>query len=190
MKFVTELVGFQPSNEQEAKDRQVILDYVDHFKDGVLFRSNEIGHITSSAFIVNKSCDKALMIYHNLRDVWAWTGGHVDGDEDFLGVAVREAMEETGIAELTPLSDGIASMDILNMQGHIKNGKYVNCHLHLSVAYMFSADEHLPVRIRPQENKAVRWMDFSEFTESRFDKYDLYLYRKLIGYAKKYMNQT
>jgi len=61
-----------------------------------LLRDNEIAHITSSGFILNKSLDKALLIHHNIRNVWAWTGGHADGNSNLLEVAIQEAVEETG----------------------------------------------------------------------------------------------
>ncbi|WMM23788.1 GNAT family N-acetyltransferase [Tissierella sp. MB52-C2] len=54
---------------------------------------------------MNKSLDKVLMIHHNIRNTWAWTGGHVDGDSDFLHVAIKEAKEETGINTFTALTN-------------------------------------------------------------------------------------
>ena len=57
--------------------------------DDVLVRDNEIAHITSSGFIVNKLRTKVLMIHHNIYNSWGWTGGHADGDEDLLYVAMK-----------------------------------------------------------------------------------------------------
>lgn len=39
------------------------------------------------------------MIYHKIYNSWAWTGGHSDGDNDLLHVAMKEAKEETGIKD-------------------------------------------------------------------------------------------
>jgi len=103
---------------------------------------NEIAHITSSAFIINKDKDKVLMVYHNIYNSWSWVGGHVDGEEDLLYVAMKEAKEETVIKNVSPVSDNILSMDILPVLGHrhIRKGKYVPPHLHLSVTYLLEAD--------------------------------------------------
>jgi len=185
MGYREEIEAFIPHNEQEKKDRQVILDFIGVYGDQTLFRSCETAHLTSSAFIVNQTFDKALMVYHTLRDVWAWTGGHADGEEDLESVARREAEEETGITGLSLLSDGIGSIDILVMPGHIRKGEYVNTHLHLSVAYLYMADDTKPLRIAPEENKAVQWMDVSEFTDKYFAEDDVYLYHKLIRYARE-----
>ncbi|WP_235440347.1 hypothetical protein [Paenibacillus sp. DMB20] len=48
--------------------------------DDVLTRDNEIAHVTSSAFVVNKNRNKALMVHHNIFNSWSWAGGHADGD--------------------------------------------------------------------------------------------------------------
>ena len=38
-----------------------------------------------------------LVVYHIINDGWIYPGGHVDGAEDLLSVAVREVEEETGL---------------------------------------------------------------------------------------------
>jgi len=81
--------NYTPYNEQEEQDKEIILKWIDTFDD-VLTRNNEFAHFTSSAFVVNKTRDKALMIHHNIYNSWAWTGGHADGESDFLNVALRE----------------------------------------------------------------------------------------------------
>ena len=70
--------SYTPYNEQEIKDKEVILYCTKVFED-VLTRNNEVAHITSSAFVVNKVKDKVLMIHHNIYNSWSWIGGHADG---------------------------------------------------------------------------------------------------------------
>ena len=81
------------------------------------------------------------MAHHNIYRVWAWTGGHADGESDLLSVALREAREETGVTHLLPLSADIMSLDILPVWGHVKRGRYVTAHQHLNVSYLLVADE-------------------------------------------------
>ena len=95
-KLKENLEKFVPYNEQEETDKRIMLKYLKDFDD-VLTRQNEYGHFTSSAFILNKERTKLLMIYHKIYNSWAWTGGHSDGDNDLLYVAMKEAKEETGI---------------------------------------------------------------------------------------------
>ena len=97
-----------------------MLDYLHLFEGNILTRENEFAHFTSSGFILNENKDKVLMIYHNLYNSWAWTGGHADGEEDLLKVAIKEAKEETGVVNIQPLSTQIMSLDILPVWGHMK----------------------------------------------------------------------
>lgn len=174
---------YTPVNEQEIQDKKVILNYIEHFGPNVLLRDNEVAHITSSGFIMNKALDKALLVHHNIRNVWSWTGGHADGDEDLLYVSLKEASEETGIMNIQPLTDKIASIDILPVFGHVRKSNYVNAHLHLSIAYILITDESNEVRICPEENSGVEWFPIDKFTHQYFDKSDVYLYNKLISFA-------
>jgi 8-oxo-dGTP pyrophosphatase MutT (NUDIX family) len=190
MKYIKLIETYNPANAQEEQDKKIILNYIKHFENNVLLRDNEIAHITSSGFIMNKTLDKALLVHHNIRNVWSWTGGHADGDEDLLHVSLKEAKEETGIIDIHPLTDSIASIDILPVFGHIKNSKYVNAHLHLSIAYILIADEKNEVHICSEENSGVEWFHIDKFTQKYFDEGDVYLYNKLISFANKAANKT
>lgn len=181
MNYIKQIVDFSPANEQEAQDKKVILDYIKKFPHNILSRENEFAHITSSAFIMNESFDKALMIHHNIRNVWAWTGGHVDGDSDLLHIAIKEAKEETGVKNLIALTEDIVSLDILPVVGHMRRNKYVSGHLHLSVAYILIADEKEKLMVKEDENSDVRWFGLDKFTEDYFNSNDVYLYKKLIN---------
>jgi len=56
---------YEPYNAQEEQDKKMILKYLDLFED-VLTRKNDIVHFTCSGFVLNKSRDKVLMVYHNI----------------------------------------------------------------------------------------------------------------------------
>ncbi|MEG0765736.1 MAG: NUDIX domain-containing protein, partial [Pseudoflavonifractor sp.] len=129
--YADEIRAYRPKDDQEKEDQRIILEYIDRCPDNLLTRENEHAHITSSGFVVNEDATKVLMAHHNIYKVWAWTGGHADGDGDLLAVARREAQEETGIETLRPLSAHIASLDILPVWGHVKRGRYVVAHQHL-----------------------------------------------------------
>lgn len=183
--YIEEIAAFQPSNEQEESDQRAILWYLSQFGDEVLTRSNVIAHLTSSGFIMNPSLDRTLMVHHNILGAWAWTGGHTDGDADLLGVAVREAKEETGVQHIAPLSPKIASLDVLWVPGHVKRGAYVSVHLHLSVGYVLICGEDEAVRVKPDENTGVRWFDVEDLKAPLVLKDDEYLYGKLAAWARR-----
>lgn len=184
MDFVKQINSYIPQNDQEQQDKRVMLKYIEQFLHNILLRSNEFAHITSSGFIMNESLDKVLLVHHNIRNVWAWTGGHADGDSDLLYVAIKEAKEETGVNSVMPLMSNIASIDILPVFGHERKSQYVSAHLHLSIAYILIASEKETLTINEDENSGVSWFSIGKFTEDHFDAHDVYLYGKLIQRAR------
>lgn len=156
MSIRDDIARYAPFNEQEERDKAVILDFMDRHGDAFL-RSNLTAHMTASAWVVNAARDRVLMVYHKIYDSWSWTGGHADGEEDLLSVAIREVREETGVQSVRPVSEEIYSLEILTVDGHEKRGEYVPSHLHLNVTYLLEADEHEALRICEAENSGVRW---------------------------------
>ena len=187
MNYKEAIMAYQPVNEQEEAEKRVILEYINEYPDTVLLRENEKGHLTSSGFIMNKDLTKVLMIHHNIYNSWAWTGGHADGDEDLLYVAMKEAKEETGVVEIEPLMQEIASIDILPVWGHMKKGKYVATHMHLSVAYILIADENQTLHINEAENSGVKWIKIEDIEKECNEENVIPIYFKLIEKAKAYV---
>ena len=134
-----QIEAFCPYNEQETADRLQMLQDIDTFPV-LLTRANATAHFTASCWIVNPDRTKVLMAYHNLYQSWAWLGGHADGEEDLLAVALREANEESGIRAV-PVSRDIFSLEILHVAPHVKRGKFVCAHLHLNATYLLEADD-------------------------------------------------
>lgn len=149
--------SYIPRGEQEEFDRARMLACIDSFDD-VLTRDNSVCHFTASSWICDEDCRHVLMIYHNIYDSWAWTGGHADGCGDLASVALREALEETGLKNARIVSDIPISIEVLPVKAHFKRGKYVGGHLHLNVTYLLMADKDAPLSVREGENSAVRWM--------------------------------
>ncbi len=177
--------NFVPYNEQEEVERKIMLKYINDFDD-VLTRQNEYGHFTSSSFILNKERTKILMIYHKIYDSWAWTGGHSDGDSDLLYVAIKEAKEETGIKNVIPISENIYSLELTNVRGHEKRGKYVGSHVHLNVTYLLEADESEEIHIKEDENSGVKWVPIDKILEVSSEPWMRdRVYAKIISKMKK-----
>ena len=157
--------------------------YFDLFND-VVTRKNEIAHFTSSAFIVNNDMTKVLMIYHNIYNSWCWIGGHADGETDLLKVAIKETGEETGVTKLKVLDNNIYAIDTLPVLGHVKRGKYVSAHVHLSVAYVLMADDKEPIQIKEDENSAIGWIPIEKCVEMSTEPHMKPVYQKIINKLK------
>ena len=156
MDFYDALLSFMPHDEQEAADRSVMLDCIERFPN-VYERTNLICHVTASVWITDAAREHVLMVYHNIYDSWAWTGGHADGEHDLLSVALREAAEETGLMTIVPASDRLLSIETLTVNPHVKRGRFVPAHLHLNGTYLLIADRFQPLHAKADENSAVRW---------------------------------
>lgn len=181
MQLLEQLKAYQPYNEQEARDKEMILRLMADVNQPDLFtRKNDVAHFTASAWLVNKEHTKVLMIYHNLYDSWAWTGGHADGERNLLAVAIKEAQEETGVQTITPVSEEIYSIEALTVDGHVKRGAYVASHLHLNVTYLLEADEAEVLRVKPDENSGVAWFTLEEALEKSSEPWMVkWIYSKL-----------
>ena len=155
MDFLTLLSAYEPHDEQEAADKAVMLDCIDRFDD-VYLRTNLLCHVTASAWIANERRDRVLMIYHNIYDSWAWTGGHADGERDLLSVAIREAKEETGLLGVRPASDRLLSIETLTVNPHRKRGRFVPAHLHLNGTFLLIADDTEPLRVKAPSDGSPR----------------------------------
>ncbi|KIR01283.1 Adenosylhomocysteinase [Lachnospiraceae bacterium TWA4] len=159
--LIEEIKRYKPFNEQEKQDKEFIISCLETYKK-VAYRENLIAHLTASAWVINKTHDKVLMIYHNIYNSWAWLGGHADGESDLLQVALREVHEESGIKSAKPVTEDIFSLEVLTVNGHVKRGNYVSSHLHLNCTYLLEADEDEILRIKPDENSGVAWFGFEE----------------------------
>ena len=155
MDLTSVLKTYHPWNRQEERDIAEILRRLEQGEE-LHTRDNAAAHLTVSAWVVSPDRTQVLMAYHNLYDSWAWLGGHADGEQDLLAVALREAQEESGIFA-TPVSEDIFSVEILPVAGHEKKGEYLPSHLHLNVTFLLEADPSAPIRPKEDENSRVGW---------------------------------
>ena len=179
MNLKEQIKNYKPYNEQEEKDKEVMLKYINTFDD-VLTRNNEFGHFTASSWVVNKERTKVIMIYHNIYKSWAWTGGHADGEKDLLKVAIKELKEETGVQNVKILKDDIFSLEIVPVAGHMKRGKYVSTHVHLNLTYLLEVDEKEILKMKEDENSGAKWVELDDVEKESTEEWLIEnVYKKL-----------
>lgn len=99
------LSQYRPQGDAEAADLRRILDLARTASDPWL-RSLPM-HLTASALVVHPQSGRLLLRWHQRQRAWLQVGGHGDpGESDPLAIALREAREETGLADLEPWPDG------------------------------------------------------------------------------------
>lgn len=159
--------NYTPFNEQEEKDKESFLQFLNNFnEEDWSVRENLIGHLTASVWLTNKDRSKIVMAYHKLYDCWAWLGGHADGDLNLLNVAIKEAKEESGLSSVKVLKNAPIDLSVMSVFSHIKHGKFVPDHLHFNVTYLLEANESDELFHKPDENSAVKWMTNKEVLET------------------------
>ena len=95
---------YQPEGETETADVARVRELAEHTPDPYP-RSLPL-HVTGSALIVHPDSGRVLLRWHQRQQAWLQVGGHGDpGEEDPLGIARREAAEETGLTDLAPWPD-------------------------------------------------------------------------------------
>ena len=178
--LIEKIQNYIPYNEQEEKDKNLILSCLNSMPD-LFTRKNSVAHMTASAWVINKEHTKVLMAYHKIYDSWAWLGGHADGEEDLLKVALKEAREESGIEHVKPVTEDIYSLEVLTVDGHVKNGEYVSSHLHLNLTYLLEADEKDVLTMKEDENSGVAWFAFEDALKVSTEPWFVeHIYKKLV----------
>jgi len=157
--------NYNPFNLQEEKDKISMLYFINHFDD-VLTRNNVIGHFSAAGFVVNKEKNKMLAVYHKISDGWTYPGGHADGEENLLSVALREVYEETGL-KANVLKTEPFMISILPTEYHLKNNQFVSSHLHFDIIYLMEVDESIPLKIVDDAIDAVKWIPFQDIEKEK-----------------------
>lgn len=183
MNYKEEIEAYIPFDEIQLANKKKILKIIDE-NDRILYRDSWDIHFSSSGFIMDETLEYCLMAYHNIYQTFAWTGGHNDGDEDMLQVAMREAREETGIQRILKYSP-LLRLDILPVEAHMKRGKAVKAHFHINGTYLLIADKREDIHIKPDENSAVQWIGVDELDDYIKEKEMLGLYRQIIKQAQR-----
>lgn len=184
MKNIYQFVqNYIPYNEQEEKDKALILQQLS--ADNILTRKNHLAHLTVSAWIVSPDYQKVLMAYHNIYQSYAWLGGHLDGNADIVSVIKKEIQEESGLSEFQLIENQLFSLEVLTVDGHVKNGEYVSSHLHLNLTFLCIANPDLPIHIRPSENSQIAWLEVNKINQSVSEVWFMkHIYQKLIDKVK------
>ena len=185
MDFSKDLALFIPHTEEEEILKHKTEELLKTNGEALFTRACAACHLTSSGFVLNPEQTRVLFVHHNIYRAWSFAGGHADGERDLLSVALREAMEETGISRVRPLSEGIASLDSLPVPAHIRRSETVLAHEHINASYLLVCGEDEFLAPRLSENSGVRWMAVKDIARECGEHHMLPIYEKLLNRAKE-----
>ena len=107
-----------------------------------------------------------------------------------LEVSIEEALEETGISKVIPYNNKIISLDIIQVENHIKNGLFVGDHLHLNATYLLIASENENLVVKEDENSGVKWFSINEVMDYVTEERIKTVYSKIINRIKIIRDKT
>jgi len=153
--LIKELKNYSPSPDEQL----FIPQFLDLLKSNRCFHRDHFnpGHITGSAILLNVAGDQILMNHHKSLNKWLNFGGHCDGQEDVLAVAIRETMEESGITALKPISADIIDIDIHDIPANDKKGEPMHQHFDIRYVMQMTGDQNFTLS---DESLDLKWMDF------------------------------
>ncbi len=108
-------------------------------------------HVTGSALVVGP---RGLVLHrHRVLGVWLQPGGHIDPGETPWEAALRETVEETGLAVSHP--GGVPQL------AHVDVHPGPRGHTHLDLRYLLDGGEADPTP-PPEESQDVAWFSWDD----------------------------
>lgn len=156
-----QLAQHTPCDESEAHDILLTRALLKENPDCFYRTDFKPGHITGSGLLLSHDRKSVLLNHHKFLDMWIGFGGHADGERDIFSVCRREIIEESGIQNITPVTDTIIDVSVHSMPENPRKGEPP--HKHFDIRYIFcvmdDAAENFAVS---DESVSLRWCDYDE----------------------------
>jgi 8-oxo-dGTP pyrophosphatase MutT (NUDIX family) len=150
-RLLEELERYQPADERERAMVASLRAFV-AAEPACFERSHPSGHVTASAWVVDRARRVALLTHHRKLDRWLQLGGHADGEGDLRSVALREAREESGLEAFEFALREIYDVDVHEIPARGDEPM----HLHYDVRFALYARDETPRA--SAESFAVAWV--------------------------------
>lgn len=149
------LDAYVARSESEAADLLQLREL--SLRSDVWARSAAV-HATASAIILHPPSGRVLLRWHARMHAWLQVGGHADpGETRPLDIALREAREETGLADLRTWPDPVKPTVVQVVIVPVPAGRGEPAHHHADVRYALCTSR--PQDATPESPKArLRWL--------------------------------
>jgi 8-oxo-dGTP pyrophosphatase MutT (NUDIX family) len=155
------LDGYRPEGEAETADLRRVRALAEAADDP--WRRDLPLHVTASALIVHPPTARVLLRWHQRQQAWLQVGGHGDpGESDALAIALREAGEETGLADLAPWPDARLRQVVIV---DVPPGKGEPAHEHADLRFFMATGAPDAVRAE-NEHAPLRWLSLTQAREA------------------------
>ncbi len=140
----------QPADERERSSKVRFLEELDRLRDPCSESADPV-HVTASSVIVGRR--GTVLHLHRRLHRWMQPGGHIDTGEEPATAALRESIEETGLALSHP-PDGPVMV-------HLDVHPAASGHTHLDLRFLLLGPDNDPAP-PPGESQEVRWFSWEE----------------------------
>lgn len=145
----------KPSDRHETADLARILAFAQGREDP-FDRRHAGGHLVGSALVVAADGERVLLLHHKKLDRWLQCGGHGEaGETSGEAVALREAIEETGIRDLRLHERAPRPLDVDVHRIPARGDE--PAHDHLDLRYLVVAPREAIAARCVEETNDVRW---------------------------------
>lgn len=147
--LLDQLDAFVPYDGQEKESMQKIKEFVLAHPD--CFGHYTLpGHVTGSAFVVDRDYTHTLLTHHKKMNMWLQFGGHNDDHPIVAETAIREAQEESGLDDIrySILGNTIFDLDVHTIPAH----GTMPLHTHYDVRFLFIANRQETLTVSPESN--------------------------------------
>lgn len=166
------LHDYSPADQTEADHYQNILAFVAQ-TPACTSRQTLSGHVTASAWIMSPQGDAALLTHHRKLNRWLQPGGHIDPDDATIqAAALREAVEESGIADVRLLEDKLFDIDVHLIPARGTEPE----HFHYDVRFLLLAPHR--AFVVSEESNELAWIEPDKINERVTDESMLRMVRK------------
>ncbi|WP_298324698.1 NUDIX domain-containing protein [Haloactinopolyspora sp.] len=154
------LASWTAPNPEQERLRADFVAFLDEYPDGVT-RECAPAHLTASALVVDPGARRVLLVLHGKVRRWLQPGGHLEAvDASAAEAALREAREETGIAELTLAAHGLP----VRLDRHAAPCRPGVVDHHLDVQFVAVAPSGA-IPVIDHESLDGRWFDHDDLPE-------------------------
>lgn len=175
--IIQQLTAYQAKWEDESRTVRRLIDFIAAHEDCFSQTLRE-GHITGSAWLVNRAGTHVLLTHHRKLNIWIQLGGHADGNADPLSVALREASEESGLEGIEPVSEKIFDVDIHEIPARENEP----AHFHYDIRYALRAARSEDYTVS-EESHDLEWIEIDKIQDFTSEE-------SVLRMAAKWMRRT
>ena len=181
--FLAALGAHVAIDHEEEEHRRRMSQFVVSNRHDWWKRSTAEGHVTGSAWILNHAATHALLLLHRKLNLWVQPGGHLDdSDASPAAGAMREAQEESGIANLLFVNTALFDVDIHDIPARTGKHGTEPAHLHYDARYLIMAmDARITIS---EESLDAKWMPLQALAKPSHERSIVRMAEKSLRYKQ------